>query len=188
MAYEVSAGGANVKIRSPWAPIGLGIITLGIYDAVWYYKINREMRDFGAVSNDRALAATNPVASVLAVTLGALILIPPFVSYVNTVSRLQRVERLRSKDPISWGLIIVLFLASIVTFGLVGLAIPYIIQQHLNGVWLDYDPNPSAHQVPGQPPAVLDQTPVAPAPGPPAAAPQPDAPGPSAPPPPPQTQ
>ena len=42
MAYELSAGGANVKLRSPWAPIGLGIITLGIYDAVWYYKINRE--------------------------------------------------------------------------------------------------------------------------------------------------
>jgi hypothetical protein len=83
MAYELSAGGANVKIRRAWAPIGLGIITLGIYDVVWYYKINREMRHFGAVSNDRALAATNPVASVLAVTLGALIVVPAIVSYLS---------------------------------------------------------------------------------------------------------
>lgn len=173
MAYELSAGGANVKVRSPWAPIGLGIITLGIYDAVWWYKINREMRDFGAVSNDPALAATNPTASVLAVTIGALIIVPPIISFINTVNRVQRVERLRGKDQLSWGIIIVLWIASFLTIGLVGLAIPYLLQQHLNGVWIDYDPNPGIHQVLGQPPALVDQAPVAPAAGPPASAPPP---------------
>ena len=29
---------------------------LGIYHIVWWYKINREMRDFGAASGDRGLA------------------------------------------------------------------------------------------------------------------------------------
>jgi len=180
MAYELNAGGASVKIRSPWAPIGLGIITLGIYHILWWYKINREMRDFGAVSNDRALAGTSPVASVLAITVGWLIIVPPFVSFINTISRLHRVERLRAKDTLSWGIIILLFIASFFTLGLVGLAIPYLMQQHLNGVWLDYDPNPAIHQIPGQPSAVLDQAPVAPQVGSlasaPAAARQPEAP------------
>jgi len=32
------------RIRSPLAPFGLGLITLGIYNLVWLYKIQEEMR------------------------------------------------------------------------------------------------------------------------------------------------
>ncbi len=38
--------GVYVRERH-FAPLGLGIITLGIYPLVWWYKINREMRDLG---------------------------------------------------------------------------------------------------------------------------------------------
>ena len=55
MAEEIQIAGteAKAKIRSPWAPALLPIITLGIYYFVWYYKINREMADLGR-ARDRA--------------------------------------------------------------------------------------------------------------------------------------
>jgi uncharacterized protein YqhQ len=39
------------KIRNPLAPFGLGIITLGIYNLVWLYKILEEMRRHSGDSN-----------------------------------------------------------------------------------------------------------------------------------------
>jgi hypothetical protein len=45
MAYRVSTDGANVKIRKSSAVGVLALITATIYADVWYYKINREMRD-----------------------------------------------------------------------------------------------------------------------------------------------
>lgn len=39
------AGGVG-KIRSPWAVLGLGIITLGIYSLYWQYAMFKEMRDY----------------------------------------------------------------------------------------------------------------------------------------------
>jgi hypothetical protein len=33
------------KVRSPWAVIGLSIITLGIYFLYWTYQVFREMKD-----------------------------------------------------------------------------------------------------------------------------------------------
>ena len=35
------------KLRGPWAVFFLALVTLGIYYLVWYYKINRELRDAG---------------------------------------------------------------------------------------------------------------------------------------------
>jgi hypothetical protein len=131
---ELSAAGANVKMRSPWAPIGLGLITLGIYNVVWYYKINREMRDFGRARGDHDLAESNPAMSVLAVTLGAILIIPAIVSFFKTVGRVQRVERLQGSEPISMGLVIVLTI-----FGL-SVVVTYLLQQRLNGVWQRYMP------------------------------------------------
>jgi hypothetical protein len=148
MSMELSANGANVKVRSPWGPLGLGMITFGIYNLVWYYKINREMRDFGAASGDRALGESNPGMSLLAVTLGSMLIVPPFVSYFHTVGRIQQVQRLRGKQPISTGLIVGLFIGGVVTLGLVALAIPYVLQQSLNEVWLDYKSNPVLPQTP----------------------------------------
>ncbi len=77
--------GATVKVRHPLAPLGLGILTLGIYSLYWYYTINDELRSQGE--------EVNPVISLLAVTLGALLLVPPIVSMYNTASRIQRVQQ-----------------------------------------------------------------------------------------------
>lgn len=45
MAEELTLHGVEIKKRNPWGVWGLSIITLGIYSFVWWYKINREMRD-----------------------------------------------------------------------------------------------------------------------------------------------
>jgi hypothetical protein len=82
-----------VKVRRPWAVSLLGAVTFGIYFLIWYYRVNREMRDFGGANGDSQLAASRPVRSVIAVTVGGLIVVPELISYVGTVRRVQAVER-----------------------------------------------------------------------------------------------
>src|SRR6476661_3006253 len=100
MAEEIQIAGtqAQAKIRSPWAAALLPIVTLGIYYFVWYYKINREMKDLGQARGSDELG-DSPGTSLLAVTLGALIIVPAIVSTVHTAQRIQRAQRLTGIDP-----------------------------------------------------------------------------------------
>jgi len=91
---QIGTGALSVKQRRPWVVVALSVVTLGIYQLVWYYKINREMRDVGIACDDAELAGSSPVRSILAVTLGGLIVIPEVISLIGTVRRVQRVERL----------------------------------------------------------------------------------------------
>ena len=76
MAEEVAIAGtdARAKLRNPLGVVGLSIITLGIYYVFWWYSINREMRDFGRARN--VDLGQSPGNSVLAITLGAFIIVP----------------------------------------------------------------------------------------------------------------
>jgi hypothetical protein len=69
-------------------------MTFGVYWLFWYYRINREMRDFGASRLDAQLAASRPWRSVLAVTVGRLAVVPPLVSPPRCVERTAMTERL----------------------------------------------------------------------------------------------
>jgi hypothetical protein len=62
------------------------ILTLGIYHLVWYYKINREARDF-----DEKIAV-EPTLSLLAVLIGWIIIVPPFVSIYRTGERIAQMQ------------------------------------------------------------------------------------------------
>jgi hypothetical protein len=44
MAEIITIEGHEYKKRSPWGVWGLGLVTIGIYYFVWYYKINDEAR------------------------------------------------------------------------------------------------------------------------------------------------
>src|SRR6516164_798483 len=61
-------------------------ITLGIYHLVWWYKINREVRDF-----DRRIKVS-PGVAVLALFPGALLIVPPFVSVYRTGARIRQAQ------------------------------------------------------------------------------------------------
>jgi hypothetical protein len=61
-------------------------ITLGIYHLVWWYKINKEARDLNANIE------VSPGIAVVAITLGWLIIVPPFVSVFKTGERIGQMQ------------------------------------------------------------------------------------------------
>jgi uncharacterized membrane protein YidH (DUF202 family) len=86
MAERVSVRGTTVKIRNPFAVFVLSIVTFGIYNCVWYYRINRELRDAAGID-------VSPFTALLAITVGWLILVPPFVSWYRTFERIREAGR-----------------------------------------------------------------------------------------------
>jgi hypothetical protein len=86
MAEELQVGTARVKIRNPFGVFVLAIVTLGIYYFVWYYKVNRELRDAAGID-------VSPIVALLAITVGWLIIVPPFVSWYRTFERIQQAQR-----------------------------------------------------------------------------------------------
>jgi hypothetical protein len=124
MAQEVEIGQGRAKLRSPWGAFFLALVTFGIYYLVWYYKLNRELRDYGI--------GTSPFTSLVAMTLGWLIVVPPFVSMWNTLGRIQQAEeQAGSETRISRGLGFVLYFVAVI---FLPFEIPYI-QEHVNNVW-----------------------------------------------------
>jgi hypothetical protein len=100
MAEEVAipGTGSTAKIRSPWAAALLPIVTLGIYGFVWYYKINREMADLGRAKNTDELG-DSPGKSLVAITIGWVIVVPAVLSLINTGKRVQAAQRLSRIEP-----------------------------------------------------------------------------------------
>jgi hypothetical protein len=93
MAEQVQIDGATAKIRNIVAVPVLGIITLGIYVFFWWYFINREMADYGRARGTKELG-DSPGKSVLAITLGALVIVPAVISIINTFKRVQAAQRI----------------------------------------------------------------------------------------------
>jgi hypothetical protein len=129
MAEELAISGteSRAKLRNPLGVVGLSIITLGIYYIFWWYFINREMRDLGRARNTDL--GQNPGNSVLAITLGALIIVPAIVSMWRTCDRIQRSQEVAGVDRGANGPIIFILLLLI---GPVGL---WYAQSELNKVW-----------------------------------------------------
>ena len=131
MAQEIQIPNAasTAKIRNPLGVLGLGLITLGIYHFFWWYFVNREMADYGQANG--VDLGDNPVMSVLAVTLGALLIIPPFVSLWRTLRRIERAQN-HALGSNNVGVVLLFILAFI---PLVNLAVLPIMQSNLNQVW-----------------------------------------------------
>lgn len=89
------------KKRNILAPIGLSIITLGIYGIVWYYKTNKELAEIGR-AHDTDELGDNPVTSVLAVTIGAIVVIPALVSRWNTWQRQHKAAVLLGREDVAF--------------------------------------------------------------------------------------
>jgi hypothetical protein len=151
------------------------VLTLGVYGAYWWYQVNREMRDLGRVDARPGLG-DSPGTSLLAVTLGALLIVPPFVSLYRGCQRVQaaqEVAEIAERERLNgWIALLVLVVGFIVAF------IPLIVafvQSELNKVWrspgiLDDAPGelaPAVQVPPVAPPgeAGVAATPATPAPG-----------------------
>jgi drug/metabolite transporter (DMT)-like permease len=139
MADVVTINGIGFKRRNPWGVVGLSIITIGVYYVVWYYKINNELRNYGI--------EVSPAKATLAVTLGAFIVVPPFVSYYNTADRIQKAQ---NKASTSEKIIPVLALVLFLVVSIFGVA---YYQSQLNKVWDTHASQGAAPPGPPPPPA-----------------------------------
>jgi hypothetical protein len=102
-------------MRYPLSVAVYTVLTLFIYSFVWYYRVNRELQQFGRQRGDDELANSKPGNSVLAFTLGGLLLgIPPIVTVSKTLGRIRRCEGILAPPdkPVGW--IAVLFAAGYV--------------------------------------------------------------------------
>ena len=113
MAEEVVIPGSAypAKVRSLWAVALLPIVTIGIYYFVWYYKINKEMASLGETRGKSEELGDSPGTSLLAVTLGALVIVPAIISLIHTFQRIQATQRLTGGgEALSGWLGVVLYL------------------------------------------------------------------------------
>jgi hypothetical protein len=135
---QIAGTGARAKIRSPWAAALLPIITIGIYHLVWYYRINRELRDLGQAQGRQEELGERPGRSLLAITLGALIIVPAIVSYVHTGRRIQAAQKLAgvTQELSGW--------LSLVLYIVIAPAMFAYWQSELNKVWERIGTDPSA--------------------------------------------
>lgn len=109
------------------------LITLGIYFFVWYYKVNREARDFARIE-------VSPAVSVIAVLFGWIIIVPPFVSIYRTGERIANMQRTAGLQP--------------TCIPIVGLLLTFVFhleslyyQNELNQIWAHYGNPPEGASV-----------------------------------------
>src|SRR5437763_2079117 len=102
------------------------LVTLGVYFFVWYYKINREARDFDAQIK------VSPGNALLAVLLGWIIIVPPFISIFRTGERIAQMQRAAGLEPTcnSWIGLLLTFVFRLETL---------YYQVELNRIWGRYD-------------------------------------------------
>lgn len=126
-----SAAYAPPRIRGPWLVLGLTLVTLGIYWFAWYFLINRELRDFGRRHGQEWLARSDPHRSLLAVTVGVVLVVPPFISLANTVRRIRRAEQVAEVKAANGWIVGAVALASVALLLVPLLFIPSYLQQGL---------------------------------------------------------
>jgi hypothetical protein len=67
----------------------LAIFTCGIYAAIWYYRLCKELGEWS-----RGAIETDPTTSVLAVTLGGCLIVPPYISWAGTLGRIRQAQQM----------------------------------------------------------------------------------------------
>jgi hypothetical protein len=81
---SLATPGSRGKLRGPFAVWLLSLVTLGIYGLVWYFKINRELRDF------HPSIQVKPGLALLAL----FVPIAGWVSIYNTGKRIGQAQQL----------------------------------------------------------------------------------------------
>ncbi len=124
----VNEHGATAKIRNPWLVALFTLITIGIYYLFWYYFVNREMADYGEAN--KVDIGHSPGMSLVAITIGSFIIVPPFVSIFHTGTRMRITRRVAGRPGGSAGLFFLLWIVPVVSI----FSSAYL-QSQLNGAW-----------------------------------------------------
>ena len=123
MAQTITIDGESYLRRDALGVAALSIVTLGIYFFYWYYKINDEARRY--LRDD----SIRPGVALLAVLIGWIVIVPPFVSGYHTAQRVLRMQERSGARPKMNPAIALVFQL------LVGIVYPWYIQDGLNDVW-----------------------------------------------------
>ena len=138
MAQEMTIRGTGdpVKVRSPWAAALLPIVTLGVYHLVWWYRINRELRDYGRARGEDL--GQSPTSSLLALFPGGILLVPALVTYWRGFRRVQAASEPAGTERANGWVALVFYLV-------LAPALWAYAQASLNEVWeREADPIPAA--------------------------------------------
>jgi Protein of unknown function (DUF2510)/Domain of unknown function (DUF4234) len=118
---------AVVKHRQPVIVGLLSLFTLYIYAIYWWYQVARELRDLGQ-SRGTDLGE-EPGLSALAISLGALVIVPAVITIYATCLRVQRAQQMAGTYQRLNG-----WLAGLSAFFLFPVFTGYM-QSQLNQVW-----------------------------------------------------
>ena len=129
MAQSVQIPGSdqNAKVCNV---VGVGALSFFfslIYLWIFWFRINKEMAAYGKAKGTEE-CGTSPGKSLLAVTLGALIIVPALVSFFRTHKRIVASQKLAGVTPINGWISLILYLV----FAPAWLA---YMQSGLNAVW-----------------------------------------------------
>jgi hypothetical protein len=125
---KIPGAGSSAKVRNPLAVVALSIVTFGVYFFFWWYFVNRELADFGKAQGTEE-CGTSPVKSLLAVSIGAFVVIPTLISYFKGFKRVNAANRLAGSGAefdAGLGLLIWILISPIAI---------YIFQMNMNKLW-----------------------------------------------------
>jgi hypothetical protein len=106
--FTPQGAGAPIKTRGPvWVGV-FTLLTLGIYSIYWIYVTAKHLRDFGN-ARGRDLGQS-PGMTLLAVTLGWLIIVPPLVAIYRQAKRIQQAQHLTGVQPMNGWIALVLYI------------------------------------------------------------------------------
>ena len=98
----------EVKVRGPvWVGV-FTLLTLGIYSIYWVFQTAKHLKAYGN-ANGRDLGQS-PGMTLLAVTLGWFIIVPPFVALFRQAKRIQQAQHLGGVQPMNGWIALVLYL------------------------------------------------------------------------------
>jgi Domain of unknown function (DUF4234) len=105
--YTPTGARAPITLRGPlWVGV-LSLLTLGIYSIYWVYETAKHLRDYGR-AHDRDLGQ-KPGVTLLAMTAGWLVIVPPFVAMYRQARRIQQAQHLAGTDPLNGWLALALY-------------------------------------------------------------------------------
>lgn len=87
----------------------LSVFTCGIYGFIWYYRLCKELGEWS-----QGQIETDPTTSILAVTLGSCVIVPPWISWAGTLGRVRQAQQMVGLQPTAefWPWLLYMFLAS----------------------------------------------------------------------------
>jgi Domain of unknown function (DUF4234) len=126
-------GAGQAKVINPGVAFLLALVTLGLYYIFWFGIRNSELNDYGeSFRGDENPLQVSVFLAIVANTIGALLIIPPFVSQWRFYKRIGRAQQLAGmENRISH---VTGFLLYLVALFLLPFEIPYA-QHHLNRLW-----------------------------------------------------